>query len=110
MTVSIVAPPAADVDLLPLVPRLPVMPPLPVLRELAAHAYSDTLPVPLDEPAGPIDVQLVLDDLVPPIEEWRRVLRDLPAAGFLVTAADVQRAAEVLRLLDQASRILAERA
>lgn len=114
MTVSIIAPAGPGVEGRPLslaldVPTLTSPPPAPRLA-LTATPHSHTPPVPLGVPAGPVDVEAALDDLVARVEDCRRILARLPAPGFLVTAADVQRAREVARLLAEVSAILAERA
>lgn len=115
MTVSIIPPGPATVEVRPLslahdVPTLSCPPQPPARLALTAAPHTSTAPVPLGVAAGPADVEAVLDELVPQIEQWRRVLAGLPAPGFLVTAADAQRAREVARLLAEASAILAERA
>lgn len=86
-----------------------VLPVPPILAQITAapHPHAG---VPAGVPAGPTTIERVLDELVPDLEAMRRRIADAGRAGFLVTAADVQRASEVERLLGEASRILAERA
>lgn len=115
MTVSIIPPGPPPVEARPLslthdVPTLTCPPQPPARLALTATPHTAVAPVPFGVPAGPADVEAVLDELVPQIEQWRRRLAGLPAPGFLVTAADAQRARELARLLAEASAILAERA
>lgn len=85
-------------------PELPDLDTLPSIPDTAGGS-------PEGVERGTGEVEQVLDALVPEIEAQRRRLMTASAAkGFMTTAADRQRAAEVLRLLDHASRILAERA
>jgi hypothetical protein len=86
------------------VPELPDLDDLPSIPDTAAGS-------PEGVERGTGEIEQVLDALVPEIEQQRRrLIAATTAKGFMTTAADRQRAAEVLRLLDHASRILAERA
>lgn len=74
---------------------------------------SGTAPAPPPVPAG-VDPgtaapAALLDEITPEIERLVDRLRNTPDAGWLVTAADRQRLAEVRRLAEYMSRILAER-
>jgi hypothetical protein len=118
MTGSIVAPSPLDVERplslthdVPTPGQAPIAPSRQVLAALTAspHAHIPP-PVPAGESAGPNDVQVVLDAIVPDVEALRRKLAAARPAGFTVTAADKQRHREVLRCLTEASSILAERA
>ncbi|MEV4122911.1 hypothetical protein [Micromonospora sp. NPDC049645] len=51
----------------------------------------------------------ILDEITPIVVALGDRLRQAPPAGFLVTAADVQRREVMLDLLDRAARVLAER-
>ena len=85
------------------------IPTSPALDDL--HGVPDlTAGVPAGVDAGPTELLDVLDALVADVEMMRRRIRDCAAPGFLVPAADKQRAAEVERLLGEVSRVLAERA
>lgn len=88
---------------------LPIAPagPAPAQITAAPHPHGG---VPAGVDPGPTTIERVLDDLVPAVEALRRRLAVAGPAGFLVTAADQQRAREVGRLLDETARILAERA
>lgn len=130
MTRSIVAPAPPNVDArrpLSLVPGnagrplslahdvpLPVEPPAPsaqALAALTAHPHAHGQPtVPAGATAGPDDVEQVLGEIVAPVEDLRRRIGAARPAGFMVTAADVQRHREVAWRLDEIARILAERA
>ncbi len=123
MTGPIVASPTPDVEqpdpsrrlrLVGDVHPLPAEPVLPSAAELHRAAALAGLRsgngVPSGVDPGPTDAADVLDWLVGPIAEIRAELVGKRAGGFLVTAADQQRRAEVLALVEQIGRILAERA
>jgi hypothetical protein len=134
MTTEIVAPEQAGVEpaelldrsLLPLLPklprrgrmgtpelppvpsRLPVMGPLPVEPAPApAVPTGDGVPAGVDP--GTRSVERTLDGLTSAIAELRAAIASTPGGGFLTSAADVQRLAEVDRLLAAAGAVLAER-
>jgi hypothetical protein len=92
----------------PVPSRLPVMGPLPI-----PPAPSPAVPtgegVPAGVDPGTRSVERTLDGLTPAIAELRRAIASTPAGGFLTSAADVQRLAEVDRLLAGAAAVLAER-
>ncbi len=126
MTAPIVAPPAPDVeayaDAPPALLPMPGPPgPVPVLAEptpqqvaeaIAARtgAVDPQVPVPAGVEPGSREIEQVLDWLVPAVEAIRRKLAETPAPGFVVTAADTQRAHVLADLFAQAARVLAERA
>lgn len=71
---------------------------------------SDLTPgVPAGVDGGPRDVERILGELTADVARLRATIAAAPVPGFLVTAADVQRVAEVDALLAAAARILAER-
>lgn len=94
------------------VPALRSAPAAPTADELAElpTAPDLTAGVPAGVDAGPYDLARVLDELVADVEGMRRKLIATPPGGFAVSAADHQRADELLDLLDRCARILAERA
>lgn len=97
MTPTIVAPDPAGVEPTELLDRR-VPPP------------SDLTPgVPAGVDGGPRDVERILGELTADVDRLRVLIAAAPAPGFLVTAADVQRLAEVDTLLAAVARILAER-
>lgn len=66
-------------------------------------------PVPAGVDPGSVAVAEILDEITPIVVALGDRLRQAPPAGFLVTAADVQRREVMLDLLDRAARVLAER-
>jgi hypothetical protein len=127
-TVEIVAPErhrveAIDRDLLRALPRLPargpmgapelpyglpVMGPVPVEPDPEpAVPTGDGVPAGADPGTG--SVERTLDGLAAGVGALRAAIAATPAGGFLTSAADVQRLAEVDRLLAATARVLAER-
>lgn len=91
--------------------------PVPPVLSTVTGVPDPAAGVPAGVAGGPTVIVDILASLTGEVEKWRRAINSAGVPGFLVTAADVQRAAEIEplladagRALAAASRILAERA